>query len=451
MSLYNKYYPKLNTEFGKNNNNINIILKWITNFNKNKFASLLIYGPHGSGKSYIINTILKNNKINIKNINFIKLKTYSDIESYLTELSRSVDINSLLNGNSINSNIILIDESNIENILQEKLLLLKLLKINNDKHICPIIFVFGTTHNKILNEIKKKSINCYINSPDYDDLKLLLLKICIGEKITIKPVNIVDKLIDNCQNDYRKLINNFIDLVSNYAIHNKKNILINTNVFNDYNKLLFKKDIEYDLFYTENKLFNDYLGLQNSLKLYNFERILIPLSVHQHYLDKYNEMLQKNIGNKQQILKSIKNINKSLSIADLIDSYINNEQKWNLLNLHGFFSCGLTSYELNLFKFKHNYKLKFPIDMNKTSIQKSNTKHILQSYRIFNFIDPINYIYLIKIIKNNITNKDKILDIIKFYHLNINDFENVLRINKINSLKYSIKPKEKQFINKIFQ
>jgi hypothetical protein len=453
MDIYNKYYPKLDDDFNKNNININIILNWIKSFKKEKYASFLIYGPHGSGKSYIINTILKNNNIGIKLIDFQKIKTYKNIESYLNGLANSVDIIDLMNGLIVNTNVILIDESSIDDIFQEKLLLLKILKVNHDNHICPIIFVFGTTHNKILNEIKKKSKNCYIDAPTNDELKNLLYKICVNEKITVKPPNIIDEIIDNAQNDYRKLINNFLDLIMNYAIHNKKNILVNKVVFDEYKKLMIKKDIEYEIFYTGNTLFHEYKGIENSLKLYNFEKILVPLLIHQHYIDIYNNIMENNANknyDKKKLFKSIKNINKSLSIADLIDSYINNEQKWGLLNLNGFFSCCIPSYEVNTLKYKYNFKLKFPIDMNKTSIKKSNTKHILQSYKTFNLIDPDNYLYLIKIIKYNIVNNKNLLNMIKTYKLNINDIENVLRINKIDS-KYLITSKEKQLINKLIQ
>ena len=258
-------------------------------------------------------------------------------------------------------------------------------------------------------------------------------------------------------------------MINNYIIYtNKTHYTIN---YTDFKKTIIQKNSKEELFPTSMNLLSTYENIETSLKQFYFEKTLIPLLIHQHFMDKiinYEYKLKKNKN--QHILNNIvKNIALSISYGDIIDNYIYNEQKWNLTNLYGYFSCILPSYYLSGIP-NCKIQLKFPIDMNKTSIQKINTKQIFSMNEIFNFIKIEYYLMLAHLINNIILNiqfdeigkknhiettkniyQKKLNDFCIYYKLNSEKIEKILKIDKINNIENNLLKKNKKILELIFK
>lgn len=454
--MFNKYYP---TKSELNINNVKIIEEWLMSFKKSiKCKPLLIYGNTGVGKTHIVNTILSENNYNIKygNLDNLLKSTEKDIrkdvKNYIESYFCSFDIKSFLNNEIIQNNkILVIDENFISNFSQLKLYLILMLDINKNNY--PIIFILNNKHNKLLNELKKKCITILIEQPLNNEIKYFINKILKGEKINMTN-ELINDLIQISDNDYKKLIINMYDLIMNY-ITNKT---VTQEQFKNFKKLIVQKNIKDELFPSSLYLINNYTSVEICLKKFNFEKILIPLIIQQHYIDKIVSYENKLKPESRYILNDfVKNISNSISYSDLIDNYIFNEQKWNLINIYGYFSCSLPSYYLKYFPIT-SIQLKFPVDMNKTSIQKINIKQIFIAYNTFNFMEIEYYLYVIQLFKYliiNIDNKNykkKLINIMNYYNLSFDKIEKILKIDKINNLVITSKiKKDKKIIELILR
>ena len=112
-------------------------------------GNLLITGPHGSGKSTIINIILKENNYDIINLNMLDPKIKVDVD-----LISKLSIKNLTDGNK--KMVLLIDELESVITLNDKVAVFNIIKDNNFNRWMPIIIITNNQHNKQLNETKNK-------------------------------------------------------------------------------------------------------------------------------------------------------------------------------------------------------------------------------------------------------------------------------------------------------
>ena len=119
--------------------------------------------------------------------------------------------------------------------------------------------------------------------------------------------------------------------------------------------------------------------------------------------------------------------------------------------LHGLYTCGITSYHANtLLNKKKITKVQFPADLNKTSIKKINKKNILNTNKYFNNMNIFDYVYSNKIIKNMINNNDikTCSEILAGYDVTIENIESLLKIDKISGIKNALSSKNKKLFSK---
>ena len=161
-------------------------------------------------------------------------------------------------------------------------------------------------------------------------------------------------------------------------------------------------------------------------------------------------MLRKH-KNKENLINAFKNVSDSISIGDVIETNIYTDQNWFLHDIHGFYTCVKTSYNINKYsKYCKDtyYEMRFSSDLNQTSLKNINKKQISNLTKIFpnkSFNDIIN---LNKIIFNLVKN-DKIKElynIMKDYDNNIKTVENIIKIDKTMS-KITISQKNKKIFN----
>ena len=204
----------------------------------------------------------------------------------------------------------------------------------------------------------------------------------------------------------------------------------------------------------------EYESMDNCLLYYETEKVLLPLMIHQNYINFITNNKHQSDKSKISQIKDIANI---LSKGDLIENYIYGDQNWDIQNIHGFYTCIATSYML--YNFNNNpdpsYKgslndndnkinLEFTMDLNKTSIKKINKKNITNIKKYIPNMNSLDFLYAIIILRALIANNNikKCLEIIKNYKLKIEYIDSLLKIDKIKPIKTYIPLKFKKEIIK---
>lgn len=317
-------------------------------------GNLLITGSHGCGKSSIINIILKDEKYEIINLNMMdpKIKVDMDLISKLAYKSSS---------ESNKKTVLLIDELESVITLNDKNAVFDIIKDNNYNRFMPIIIITNNQHNKQLNETKKYSNEVKIFYPFQNEIIKWINNICKNEKINLDN-DLVPKFIEYCQNDMRKILIQLDELKVNYP-----NIKITANILNGFMDIMKKKDQDFDLYKSTEEMLVDYKDIDTCLELYDTEKVLMPLMIHENY----HRFIKKTEYHK---------VLDNLSRGDILENYIYGEQNWDLLEIHGLISCVIPSYFIN--KFSNGKKtivkddLVFAADLNRTSVKKMNKKNI---------------------------------------------------------------------------
>lgn len=322
-------------------------------------GNLLITGPHGCGKSSIISIILSEYNYEVISLNMLDQKIKIDID-LISKLS--------LNNNVDNKKkkILLIDELESVITLNDKNGVFNIIKDNNYKRWMPIIIITNNQHNKQLNEAKKYSNETKIYPPYESEMVKLVNKICKNEKISLEWEQI-KKFVEYCQSDMRKILIQLDELKINYGTNK-----IDSTILENFMNIMKRKDLDFDLYKATNKMLTDYKNIETCLELYETEKVLMPLMIHENYHKYIKE---------SEYSKILDN----LSIGDILENYIYGEQNWDLLELHGIISCCIPSYLINKYSNgKKNGSLVFAADLNRTSVKKMNKKNITKTNNLLN-------------------------------------------------------------------
>lgn len=423
---------------------INILLK--SNVVNNK-SCMVIHGPHGTGKTVLITTILKNKNYKINVINFNKINSIKNNNDYIDKIFNSTDAyEMMLNLNDKRKKVLLID--NIESLSSpnERNFIINLIKKNNTELKFPIIFISNNKHNKLINFIKKMSYCIELNTPSIDMMKSILYNICYNEKIKLDESDgdkIIDTLISVSKRDFRFLINN-LEMIKDIF----KNRVIDYQDILNFIKNIKTKDQDLALYDAAKKLFYNYENIENTIRIFEIEKILLPLMIQQYYIDL--------LKNKKNNADKINKISDTLSKGDIIENYIYEHNIYDIRDAQAYYQCIYPSFILsntlnpnNNDATDYTIKYDFPEDLNKTSIRHINyTKNIVSSNKIFTNMGINDYLYLNKIMNGIIKtdNFEECNDILKDYNCDILTFESSLKINKIFGNKFTISTKTRKKI-----
>lgn len=443
----NKYVPKSVADICCNQLSVKNICRWIKRYKfnktgyKNKYlkknkkpkksdkapmSCLLITGNHGVGKTVYINTVLAEYNCNIQKINFKNVKN-NNLPKIFSLITKSNNILEKMQHTKPKIKVVVIDELESITSTKHRRFIIELLKKNNNEWFCPIILISNNKHNKFLVDIKKISKEIKIYNPKAHNMIKILDTIIKKEKINIQCMDVKNSIIEHSQNDIRNMILTLRDIKYEFG----KKSIYDTNIVN-YLQTSQKKDLDQDLFRATNKILSGYSGVNEALLQYESEKVLLPLMIHQNYLDQV--ILNKGSGAiKYSILEEVSS---NLSMGDVVENHIYGCQNWNMQKIHGFYTCVGPSYQIN-YKLKKSDKkrcnMKFAVDLNKTSIKKINKKNIDNAQRYFKNVNIHDIINIICIMKNLIK-RDMIkecVDIMKSYNITDLTVDKILKIDKI--------------------
>lgn len=450
----NKWKPTDITEIVGNKQAVMKIDEWLSKFDKHNNNSIIISGSHGIGKTLAIELLLNKynytSKViypdelkNFRNGNEIDFEDYYNYENSVFSKFKMTSKNNSVENKKI---AIVFDEIESISLSSEKKYVFNIFKTNSKMKSFPLIFISNTNHSKLLNDLKKYCMEFKFYSPSSYDLVKFIQKICKEEKMEIKEYDALEKIIQFSQYDVRRLINLLQEYNYNYKSLNVRDV-------NTFIEKSISKDTSVGLFEASLELLNNQNSFEKIYKLYEIDKVLIPLMIHENYYKKIVSSKNK-ISFEEQVQKMV-DISESISIGDNIETRIYTDQNWYLQDIHGFYTCYNTSYISNQMNRKITAsEIKFSADLNKTSLKNINKKNILNLEKIIGK-RTIEEILLICRLTNHmvsIKQSQYILDILKHYKddFDIKDLELCLKIDKTIDF-ITLSTKDKKEINNLIE
>ena len=434
------------------------LTKWFKGLNtKSTSKLLLVYGESGIGKTYFIESHLSK-KLKLKPLTNDKIDQLMDEKpsNYSSFLSLFFDV---ITFDDIDDKkkIMVINEKTLYNFEKCSKIIIKLID-DSIKLNYPIIIIIDSEHKKLITNLEKKAITIRFNKPSNDEVKkilnMILIKNNISDKIDPRTKGKISNTLNNkiCElsnNNLNKvfvlvnnLINNYCDIVNDSKVITKNNFI-------EFLKDTVENNNKNNIYVSNYKLLTKYESIEQAMELYNNDNIDNPLIMEESYTQKIIAYENAN-GTIEPIKDIVVRLTKSFTYSNLIDTYIYNSQQWtNLKRIYGYFSCVLPSYLLSKIEIDYSPNVKFLSDMNKTSIQKINTKQIFNVYENFDIINIDYYIYIGNYIKSIISQcsdgkKDnkllikKFNEFVKYYKINQSTIERLLKINKLDLVQIKI-------------
>jgi len=408
MDWIKKYEPKDSKEFIGNSIAVNKMKKWLADF-PNTSPSYILIGSIGVGKTIISKILLK--------------EAGYDYLYYASSDEKKDDIYEIVLNNPKKKMGVIIDDTNRINLTNEKKNIINLFLMNEVYKKFPIILISNLTHSKFINKLiqKKHCPEIKFELPGDTSFKLIINKICKGENLNITP-EVITKIIEYSQKDIRKCILILEDLYLTFSNN------IDDAKFKLYRMYTQRKDIDCGLLISNKNLMDNYKSIQSSLKMYDKEKVLLPLMLFENYP---LAIENKQLNSKEKINMISKVIN-SLSNGDVIETNIYSDQNWYLQDTHGFFSCVKPSFDMISKNNNKFYNLNFSYDLNSVSIKNINRKNFMNIRNYLINFNNNDILYLHKIYKNLMKNKksDKLNKILVDYKITVKNITSINNIDK---------------------
>lgn len=409
-----------------------------TQTKKGLSSAIIVTGKNGVGKTCSVHAILNDLQYDPHTINFDKIKANKKKGS-IDGLTNTANILAHINKQKHNKKIIVIDELEALTSTTEKNFILMLIKNNELTWEYPIILISNNKHNKLLSDIKKTFIEVKFWPPYFSNMMTLLNRICCAENIKLRNSLVTNKIIDHAQFDFRRLVSILQDLKSVY-----KNQIMTEMIIDEYCISSKKKDNDLDLFSTAEIILHKYKSIDECLRCYETDKVILPVMIHQNYIASAVQFNNQNI----ELYEKLSKIADYFSRADVIENHIYGDQNWDMQDVHGFYTCAATSYELTkLNPLTESTKLVFPMDFNRTTIKNINKKNITKAEKRLTNMNIYDYININQIMKN-LLSKNKIKECVELFDgykdIDIEHIESLLKIDKIQSSKTNLPQKVKK-------
>lgn len=401
---------------------------------KSEHACLMLIGDHGVGKTCTVLAVLKKSNYVAQTFDLSKLDSNKSIPEHVNKLTRGTNIFDKLNGNNNIKTAILIDDIESANSPVEKNFILALMKTNEEHWYLPIIFISSGKHTKLNSVLKTYSMKVTFLKPERDNLMISLSKIATQEGMCFDSMEVGYELVAHSQNDYRRLVSIIQDLKIMYGTKSvsKEEIIA-------YQNLSKKKDVTVEIFKSSAQIMLKYKSIDDCLKTYEKEKVIIPLVIHQNYI---KTIVNSGFTGGNNKFGVVNDISKSIAFGDLVENYIYSDQNWDMQEVHGFLTCAEPAFKINAEKLRiaeHNLvrMLDFPFDLNRTSIKKINKRNIINSNTCLKNFEIKDFIFANRLIRQLILSDkiDECAELFKGYNAKVENIESILKIDKINETK----------------
>ncbi len=442
----------------------------------NSCSCIIVTGDHGCGKTSMVRAILNDMGYTIRTVNFTRVGTIKRIDDFVNNLLSGENVYNIIRGESNSQIAVIIDEIESISTPTEKNIIDTILKTNNEIWACPVIFIANRKHKKIINHVKEESYHIGMYEPDINHMMKLLMHIGISEKMKLEDENIAHTIIKYSQHDYRRMI---ILLQELKRLHGSN--IITKAELDTYISYSDERNVDHTINENTNKLFSEYKDINHALRIFESDKINMPLMVQQNHFT----ALSRYSKNSSNTIDLASNIASSIAIGDIIDNYIYSDQNWSLQETHGFYTCVYPSYMLtnniHTDKLEHDSKTlhkviietkttsgtkivtnsktvylpiflpDYPKDLNKTSTRKINYKNVKFASEYFKNMSINDYIYQIKLMIS-LLDDDRIEECKKLlmgYNVPLSGILYFIKIDKINGTKKEIPKKMEKKLKQI--
>jgi len=445
----NKYRPNNLNQIIGHKMQIKKCKEWLTSLKmKTKNNAIIISGNHGIGKTLTVKMILEEEGYIVRIINPNEIKDFRNLNDFDEYYNQENSILFKLNfhKNKNNKIAVIFDETENISLTSEKKYIMEIFKENNKTNSFPLIFISNNQHSKLLNDLKKNCDEIRFYSPSSLEITNLIKIISSTEKFIINDKEYIYEKIINCSQFYIKRL---INILQELSFHYKE--IISIAQIDEFFEKSRQKNIDIGLYEATEKILNNYNDYETVMKLYESEKVLLPLMIHEHY---FKKILTNSTQPWEKILYSLVKTSDSISRGDNIETSIYTDQNWYLQNIHGFYTCLNTSFWIN--KSNPNYKLtvdkmKFSSDLNKTSLKNINKKNINNLLKIISnkSIDEIIYLNQMANYLFKTQNEGLLISILQNYKkdITVKEIELCLKIDKTQEF-ITLSSKEKKILSK---
>lgn len=332
--------------------------------------------------------------------------------------------------------------------------------------IPPIICICNDNTDKKMKELKKDCQEIVFKKPAKKDLRIVIDKVAKYENFRITE-EAADLVCGQAQGDYRRLLTILQNLVTMASFSNSNStfsdadsssisssksknyfknssgdskdyldkVLIDADLVTNQNSIFCSKDLDLHLTEKVNGLFNHSSKPDQLLKIYETEKSLLPMMMHENYLDFIP--LQVNISDFDK-LSNIRETIDSIVLGDIIDKTMYNNQSWHLQEIHGLASSWVPCFYVNRNKKSAYKKVSFTTALGRFSFQRANQKNINGLVKKINKEDTYSLEdvrALSEIILYNLLepagNPELGIHYLVEYNLHINDVKDLIKMNKL--------------------
>lgn len=437
-----KYKPTCLDDIFGNKENILKIKLWLDNFKKKNDGTkmgLFISGPPGIGKTSLSHLILSEYGYEVIEYNASDVRSQKSVKENLNKVLNSTNI-SIMKGNYLKNIAVIMDEvdgmssgdrggvSELVTIINPNKGKRKINKTDIN-YTNPIICISNNNTDKKLADLRKNCQEIIFTKPTQSDIMNFAKKIIEKENINIEESALI-LLVNYSQNDFRRIT---------YLLQDIHNTFFQKEIkLEDIDELInffSKKKVDLSLFDATKKLFTSYKNLNETLILYESDRSLVSMMVHENFI---LNIPQKEIGNQLQIIYYVYHY---MSLGDIVDRIIYNNQTWYLQDFNGVIKCSYPSYKFNnsfLKSSKIIKNIKFTSILSKSAIQFSNFKCIISIKNKLKinkkYLYYLTYPLLEIIFTKDVDDKkyQKAINMFNYYGFDIIMIEKIVKISKLN-------------------
>ena len=503
MNWLDIYKPKFLKDFKTNIEEINKAKIWIENYKKNLYSPkkvLLIIGNTGVGKTLLGELILKEYNYQKIELNSSDIRSQKKLGEFLHKSLTYKNVIDMFHEGNLPVGILmdeidtickLSDKGGMTEFLDilkynEKIEINKKknkkMKLTIDDYIKlynPIVCTSNDINDKKINELKKYSEVINLKKPSKEEIKSIIVDIYSNVKQEYDE-NIIEYISEYCQGDIRHLIMILEDLY--FSAHGKK---ITDKLFENTTKFCGRKEQDIQLKDSTRILMTEKLSIQTSQLYFDIDCLLTPLMLYHNSLD----YIKNSEETSKTKLSTFKSVLESLCMHDTIQTNIFEVQDWDeLYPIAAIYGSSIPNYYLSNLKTKNkDIDIEFTSLLNKISQMFVNKKllnsakfslgkinydtdeiiyiteimsHYFENYKLnsgendcsespecsddvkdakdssINENSIINYFK--KPLKNN---NSELITFMNKYAINIDDLENILKIEKLNQKKEKRKKK----------
>jgi len=369
---FEKYRPNSLKDLVGNKQAISKICDWIEDYKIKKKGTkplLFITGPPGIGKTTVSHILLKSAGYEVIEYNASDIRSQKSVKENITKSLNSYNIGMMKDNIKRNIAIIMDEVDGMSSGDRGGISELINTTCKKVEYLNPIICISNNVSDKRLSELKKYCTEIYMNKPSEYDMMKVAKKIIHSEGIEIDD-SCLQLLIINSQSDIRRLCCIMQEL--NSFMKDCKINLDNIEIFLD---SFHRKINDIGPFDATDKLLSKYTDLESILKYYESDRSLVSMILHENVINHVSK--KKETFNKK--IEKLYDIYHHISLGDIVDKCIYNNQLWELQNYNGIIKCGIPSYLLSELK-NNSYigdRTEFTSLLSRSALQYSNYKNLI--------------------------------------------------------------------------